>query len=674
MKNIKRMFKFLKGCKRFALIGILMIIFVQILEFLSPLIVKSILDDYIVGIEYAWVEVDEEDKYTVSYDNKYYKQERFLDDDDVVLGNLSLLLYKSGFYVCNETVVDGTKSLVGNTMIIKSNDIDYIYNVTKLSALEVVDFYRPVIMILIFLISLLLIRSVLSIVGSYIQRICTNKVISHIAQEGRTRAFIAIERLPIKYFEAEPAGKMASRIIHDVDGMINLYRTLADVVFNGILSFVFAYIGMFYLDTKLALFTFIIYPFVYFWIRFFLSKLKVVATKVNELRSLLIAKINEIINGISILQIFNFKKQTINEFNTINENYIDEQLKEVKLHITTGWNMIGVIRGVITVIIVLYFGSLRLTVFNVTITAGLIYAYNEYLLKITNPINLIFNQVGVIQHALVQTERIHKIIEGEQEDDKKEIIPRYQGDIKFENVWFAYVKDDYVLKGIDFHIRPNESIGLVGHTGSGKSSLMSLLLRFYDLEENEGQILVDDVDIKTYSKRTYREHIGIVLQEPVLFKGTIASNIRFGKDNVSDEMILEVMESIGGKRIIDKFELGINQDISRAGANMSCGEKQIIALARVLVHDPAILIMDEATSHIDTETENMIKNALNVVKKNRTMIIIAHRLSTVQDCDRIIVLDHGLKVEEGTHNELLLGNGTYAAIYRAQVGSIDEKY
>ena len=215
-------------------------------------------------------------------------------------------------------------------------------------------------------------------------------------------------------------------------------------------------------------------------------------------------------------------------------------------------------------------------------------------------------------------------------------------------------------------------VGLVGHTGSGKSSLMNLLLRFYDIDnELSGNIYVDDIDIKTLDKRTYREHIGIVLQEPVLFRGTIASNIKFGKQ-ISDDEVMNVLKMIGGENIIKKFPDGINQKITRSGLNMSAGEKQLISLARVLVHNPSILIMDEATSHIDLETEDMIKQALKVVSKSRTVIVIAHRLSTIFDADKIIVLDHGLKVEEGKHADLLKQNGIYANIYRAQTANINK--
>ncbi len=670
MKNIKRTLNFIKGNVRFVIISVIMIILVQLLNFASPLIVKEILDEYILGIEYDWMEVLEADDKTVEYQGKYYKQVRFQDENDFKIKDMSLIVYKDGFYIYEGKIETGIKEIKNNILNIELEDGSIVtYDVIRLAKNEVIDFYNPVIPTIIVLVLILFSRSILSILFSFIGQRANNVIISDIAQRGRTEAMKSVERLPISYFEEEPAGKMAARIQTDVDGMIALYSLSINVLLNAILSFVLAYVGMFYLDIKLAFLSFLIYPFAFIWIKVFLKKLKIIAEKVNELRSLLTAKINEIINGINILQIFNFKKHTINEFNEVNKNFMNEQMKEVKLHITGGWNMLNILRGIITLLVVVYFGYQRLTISDIVITAGLIYAYNEYLLKIVEPLNIILNQVGEYQHALVKTERIHKLIEGEQEDSFKESIPKYEGNIDFDDVWFAYNNEDYVLKGISFHIEKGTTVGLVGHTGSGKSSLMSLLLRFYDLKANKGEIKVDGVNIMTHSKRTYREHIGIVLQEPVLFKGTIASNIRFGKDDVTDEQIIDTLASIGGKKIIDKFEKGINQDINRAGANMSCGEKQIIALARVLIHNPSILIMDEATSHIDTETEIMIKKALEVVSKGRTMIIIAHRLSTVKDADNIIVLDHGLKVEEGNHKQLIMKNGVYANIYRAQVGT-----
>lgn len=675
MKNYKRLFSYLKGRYRFLVLSILMIIMVQILGFISPLIVKTILDDYILGIEYSWVEITEPSDKTVIFRDKNYKQERFLTNDDTILSYSSIIVYKNGFYFTNEKIEKGQKVIKGNLLTITtSNNLKYTYEVTKLTAKEVTVFYQPVFKVLIFLIIILFIKSILVIIGSFVQHLSTSRVVCSIAQDGRTRALKSIERLPISEFESEPAGKMAARIISDVDGLITLYRLSLNVFTAAILSFTFAYIGMFYLDPKLAILSFIIYPIAYIWVRFFLKRLKNITVKINEARSLLIAKINEIINGISILQIFNFRKQTIGEFNEINTIYKNEQLKDVKLSITLGWNMLNIARALITTAVVAYFGGQYLNVSGIIITAGLIYAYNEYLLKIIEPISIILTQISPYQHAHTRINRIYKIIDAEIEDDTKYEVDRYRGDIKFNNVWFKYTENEYVLKGVSFDIAAGEMIGLVGHTGSGKSSLMNLLLRFYDITDPlSGHIYVDSENIQSISKRSYREHIGIVLQDPVLFKGTIASNIRLNKENVSDDEIEKVLKSIGGEKILWKFEKGISHPISRSGVNLSAGEKQIISLARVIIHDPAILIMDESTSHIDTETEQLIKEALRVVCKNRTVIVIAHRLSTIYNADKIIVLDHGLKVEEGTHAELIAKNGTYANIYRAQVANTNKE-
>lgn len=672
MKNYKRLFRLIKGHYRYLVISILMILLIQVLELVSPMLVKNVLDEGLSGVEYPWIEVLEEDEKTITFKNHYYKQYRHKDDNDVVIKDISVVIIKKNFYMIPEKVEEGTKELKDDKIIIANSKGTYYYDYVAIPSKEVKNFYNPIISILRLFIILIACKSIVMIIATYVQRICTNKVINHLAKEGRTIAFKSVERLPLSVFESEPAGKTASRITQDVDGLITLYRLLLNVFFNAMLSFVFAYIGMFILNPKLALLSFIIYPLAALWIFIYLKYLKKIAVKVNETRSLITAKINEIINGIQILQIFNFKKQTIDEFNVISKNYKDEQLKEVKLHIVGGWNLLNLVRGLVTMVIVLFFGLQKMNVAGIVITAGLIYAYNEYLLKIVNPISLFLNQISAFEHAHVQIDRIYTLIDGKQEDDTKIPIPRYQGNIKFEDVWFSYVKDEYVLKGVSFNIKAGTMVGLVGHTGSGKSSLMNLLLRFYDLDDKKGgHIYMDGVDIKTNSKRTYREHIGIVLQEPVLFRGTIASNIRFGKSDVTDKQIEDVLIAMGGQRLLDKFENGINQVITRSGNNMSSGEKQIIALARAIIQNPAVLIMDEATSHIDIETENIIKKGLQIACEGRTVIVIAHRLSTIFDADDIIVLDHGLKVEEGTHEELLRANGVYANIYRAQISSIE---
>ena len=673
MNNYKRLFHFLKGRFRYLIVSLIMIFIIQCLNFVSPLIVKTLLDDYIMGIEYNWVEVNQEDDYTVNYLSRIFKQERYIDNNDNVIKNVSIFLYEGKVYFVDEKIETGQKEIINDQLIISNKESSYSYDILQLSSNEIYNFYNPMLYSIILIIVIIFVKFVLTIICDFTQQMCTNRCINRMVMEERLKGMKAIESLPISEFEKEPAGKMATRITSDVDGMLIMYRQIISLFFSAILSFIFAYVGMFYLDTNLALLTLIFYPIIFIWIKIFLKLLKKISEKVNESNSLLTAKINEIINGINILQIFNFKKKTINEFNEINEEYRSEQLKATKLSLVGGWNMLNVLRGLITTFIIGYFGFQYTNIGGVVVTAGLVYAYNEYILKLVDPINIIFTQITEFQNSHVRVRRYHKLIESQLESYDKDHIEKYQGKIKFDNIWFSYTEDNYVLKGVSFDIEPGQMIGLVGHTGSGKSSLINLLLRFYDIKNDlSGSIYVDDIDITTIDKRTYREHIGIVLQEPVLFKGTIASNIKFSKE-VPDEELEKVLEMIGGKKIIDKFPLGIHQKITRSGLNMSAGEKQLISLARVLIHNPSILIMDEATSHIDLETEEMVKNALKVVSKDRTVIVIAHRLSTIFDADKIIVLDHGLKVEEGKHIELVKQNGVYANIYRAQTANMNIK-
>jgi ATP-binding cassette subfamily B protein len=661
MKTMKKVWRYISKYKKLLTITLTAMIIVQALGLLAPLIVKSILDDYLVGIERPWSEVSQSD-YEVEYLGKYYSQE--IEGTNQV----SIVIYQGKYYFVDALVIRGNKSLEGNTLtIISQSGESNTYTATLMSPSEIRGFYQPFIRPLSILLILLAVRFFLQIVFTYIQRISTAMINVNIVRDARRDAVASLQRMPMTYFESEPSGKIANRIISDVGGMMNLFSTIMNLLVNATLAVIFAYIGMFYLDKNLALLTFIIFPFVYFWLRFFIKKLNKIAVKVNELASLITAQLNEIINGISILQIFNFRKQTEQKFEDLSNDFMNERIKENLLHLSIGWNLIRLLGALVTSVIVLYFGNGYLTISGFVVTAGIIYAYNDYLTRLIEPVGTLFREIGNLEHAMVKTERIFKIIDGDQEDGSFMKIPRFKGHVVFDNIWFSYSEGNPVLKGIDLEIKPGEMVGLVGHTGSGKSSLMSLLLRFYDMKSYDmGHITVDGIDIQSYSKRTFRTHVGIVLQDPAMFKGTIADNIRFGLD-VSDDKIIDILIEIGGKKLLDKLENGIHTKITRGGGNLSVGEKQIISFARAVVHDPAILVMDEATANIDTETESMLQQALEKVKKNRTMIVIAHRLSTIKNADKIVVLENGIKVEEGKHKDLLSKNGVYANIYRSQI-------
>ena len=660
MKTMKKVWRYIAKYKKYLAISFTAMVIVQILGLFAPLIVKSILDDYLVGIERPWYENTTNEG--VSYQGNYYIQ------DDTEGNVLSIIIYRGKYYAVMDFVELGNKTITGNTLTVHNNQGEsFTYAVTQLSKTEVLAFYQPFVNPIIILLVLLILRFFLQIFFTYVQRISTMMINVNIVRDARMDAIKSLQKMPIHYFEKEPAGKIANRIINDVGGMMNLFSTIMNLLVNATMAIVFAYIGMFYLDAKLALFTFIIFPFVYIWLRYFIKKLNKIAVKVNEQSSMITANLNEIINGISVLQIFNFEEQTADKFNQLSEDFLKEKLKETKLHLSIGWNMIRLIGQLVTAFVILYFGISYLNIAGFVVSAGIIYAYNDYLSRLVEPVGTLFREIGNLQHAIVRTERLFVIVDGEQEDGDFHEIERYHGKIEFDNVWFSYEKNNPVLKGIDLTVLPGQMVGLVGHTGSGKTSLMSLLLRFYDIKPDDmGNIYIDGQDIRTYSKRTYRQHIGIILQDPVLFKGTIADNIRFGVD-ISDTEIERILREIGGDKLLDKLEDGIHSKVTRQGSNFSVGEKQIISFARAVVHNPSILIMDEATANIDTETEGMIQHALNKVKEGRTTIVIAHRLSTIKNADKIVVLEKGIKVEEGTHAQLLNKNGVYANIYRSQI-------
>lgn len=661
MNTMKKVWRYVAHYKKLLTISLLAMLVVQALGLVAPLIVKAILDDYLVGIERPWYESTTETG--VLYEGTYYQQDVITDD------GLSIIIYQGDYYIADAIVPMGNKNIEDGTLtLITQQGQVFTYAVEALSSSEVLAFYQPYVQPLMIMIALLFGRFVLQVIFMYIQRISTSMINVNIVRDARKDAIRSLQRMPMSYFESEPAGKIANRIINDVGGMMNLFSTIMNLLVNATLSIVFAYMGMFYLDATLALWTFIVFPIVYIWLRFFMSQLTSIAVKVNEQSSMITAQLNEIINGINILQIFNYQKQTEDRFNQLSSDFMKEKLKEQRLHLSIGWNMIRLVGSLVTAVIVLYFGYGYLTIGGFVVSAGIIYAYNDYLSRLVEPVGTLFREIGNLQHSIVRTDRIFKIIDGDQEDGSFTEIPRFKGHIVFDNIWFSYVPEQPVLKGIDLDIQPGELVGLVGHTGSGKSSLMSLLMRFYDLKENDmGHIYVDGVDITTYPKRSYRTHVGIILQDPVMFKGTIADNVRFGIPNISDEHVEEVIREIGGHRLLNKLENGVKTIITRAGGNLSVGEKQILSLARALIHNPAILVMDEATANIDTETEVMIQAAMERVREGRTMIVIAHRLSTIKNADKIVVLEKGIKVEEGRHADLLARNGAYANIYRAQI-------
>ncbi|UKJ43646.1 ABC transporter ATP-binding protein [Lysinibacillus sp. 1 U-2021] len=490
---------------------------------------------------------------------------------------------------------------------------------------------------------------------------------NRVIQKLRKDVFEHIQTLPIQYFDNLPAGKIVARVTNDTEAVRNLYVQVLSNFVTSFISIFGVYIALFILNWKMAMLALTMIPIVYVWMilyRKFASKYNdVIRTKIADIN----AMINESIQGMTIIQAFRREQQMTKEFDDMNNEHYAYERKLLVLDSATSFNLVNTLRLIMFTVFIFYFGTRSFTATEV-ITAGTLYAFVDYLTKLFNPITNIVNQFSQLERSLIAGKRVFEVLDTNGEPVSEKSIPRYKGNVVFEDVSFAYKDNDYVLKNLSFEAHQGETIALVGHTGSGKSSIMNLLFRFYD--PSKGKITIDGIDITSVPRQTMREHMGIVLQDPYLFTGTIASNVSLNNPRISHEKIEASLNAVGGERVLANLPNGYEEPVIEKGSTLSSGQRQLISFARALAFDPAILILDEATSNIDTETEEIIQHAMDVLKKGRTTFIIAHRLSTIKNADRILVLDRGKIVENGTHDELLALGGIYDKMYQMQANSL----
>ncbi|MGN4127967.1 ABC transporter ATP-binding protein [Lysinibacillus sphaericus] len=491
---------------------------------------------------------------------------------------------------------------------------------------------------------------------------------NRVVQKLRKDVFEHIQTLPIQYFDNLPAGKIVARVTNDTEAVRNLYVQVLSNFVTSFISIIGVYIALVILNWKMALIALIMVPIIYVWMilyRKFASKYNdVIRTKIADIN----AMINESIQGMTIIQAFRREQQMTKEFDDMNNEHYAYGRKLLFLDSATSFNLVNTLRLIMFTIFIFYFGTQSITTMEV-ISAGTLYAFVDYLTKLFNPITNIVNQFSQLERSLVAGKRVFEVLDINGEPVSEESLPRYKGNVVFEDVSFAYKNDEYVLKNLSFEAHQGETIALVGHTGSGKSSIMNLLFRFYD--PSKGKITIDGVDITAVPRQTMREHMGIVLQDPYLFTGTIASNVSLNNPKISYEKMEASLNAVGGERVLANLPKGYDEPVIEKGSTLSSGQRQLISFARALAFDPAILILDEATSNIDTETEEIIQHAMDVLKKGRTTFIIAHRLSTIKNADRILVLERGEIVERGTHDELLALGGIYEKMYQMQANSLN---
>ncbi|MBD7967316.1 ABC transporter ATP-binding protein [Paenibacillus gallinarum] len=667
-KNVtKRLFAYALQSKGTFIAALIMLSIGVAADLTAPFIAKNMIDNHVLAIEKPYFE-SEPGQDAVLYQDQYYKRYDRFREGETQGEEIRILQSGRSFYLINEpvTIESGTRTYENGVLTVTRGEQSAAYQATPLSVDELFSFYAPELPGIYKLVGLyfifLLIAIIMDFGKTYWLQSSANKVIQRL----RTDVYAHIQRLPVHYFDNLPAGKVVSRITNDTEAVKDLFVAVLSNFFSGIITMIGVYVALFILDVKLGLISLFVVPLLVVWMILY----RKIATKYNTIiRSRLSeinAMINESIQGMSIIRVFRRQKKTNEEFEALNEDYMNHQNKMLNLNAFTTHNLVNVLRNLAFAIVLLYFGAGSIDGSSL-ISLGVLYAFVDVLSRLFQPVTGMVNQLANLDSSMVSAGRVFELMDetGEQVTDSS--MPRYLGNVEFKDVSFAYNRD-YVLKNISFEAKQGETVALVGHTGSGKSSIINLLFRFYDPQK--GTITIDGQDVKDIPKQWIREHMGIVLQDPYLFTGTIASNVSLNDNKISRDTIEKALRDVGAEQLLSHLPQGFDEPVVEKGSTLSAGQRQLISFARALAYDPAILILDEATANIDTETEAIIQSALEVLKKGRTTFIIAHRLSTIRSSDQILVLHQGQIAERGNHDELMALGGRYYQMYQLQQGNL----
>lgn len=508
----------------------------------------------------------------------------------------------------------------------------------------------------------------LRLLFAYFQALLLNSVGQYVMFDMRRELYDKLQHQEVSYYDRNPVGRIMTRLTSDVDSLNELFTAgISDLL--GDLVMIFAIVGMMlWMDVKLTLVTLLTVPLLFAATSWFRKGARRGYDMVRTRLARINAFLQEHFAGAQTVQIFNAENKSQEKFRQINAEYRKANIDTI-LYYAVFFPLVDLI-GAFGIALIIWYGGYRVmqnTPENTVLTLGALVAFIQYSSFLFQPIRDLSDKYNVLQAAIVASHRIFKTLDlpvAITSPPQALKAGRAEGKIEFQSVWFAYKDEDWVLKEISFIVEPGQSIALVGHTGSGKSTITNLLMRFYDIQR--GRILLDGVDLRDWNLQSLRENFAVVLQEIFLFSGTVEGNIRLGRQDISAERVEWAAEEVHADKFIKRLNGGYTAEVRERGAGLSVGQKQLISFARALAFDPALLILDEATSSIDTETEQLIQQAIERVMRHRTSIVVAHRLSTIQRADRIIVLHHGEIREQGTHQELLAERGLYWRLYKLQ--------
>ncbi len=525
--------------------------------------------------------------------------------------------------------------------------------------------YQGMVNMILIMAGLLILQAVVQYLHTYL----SGWIGQYVIRDIRVQLYNHLVRLRLKFFDKTPIGRLVTRTISDVETLADVFSQGLAAMVGDLLQLIFILIMMFATDWKLALISLSTLPILILSTYVFKEKIKVAFNDVRNAVSNLNSFVQEHISGMSVVQIFGSQQREYKKFESINEDHKRANLRSV-LYYSVYFPVAEIISAAGIGLLIWYGAKGAMNQVETGITLGSLIAFIMYIQMFFRPIRMIADRFNTLQLGIVSTSRIINLLDSDENiPDEGEYIPeRVRGDVRFDNVWFAYNEGDYVLKDISFEVKSGETLALVGATGAGKSSIINLLTRFYDI--HRGGIFLDDINIKDYDLQALRERIGVVLQDVFLYSNTIFYNITLGNPNITREQVYEAADKVGARKFIERLPGGFDYNVMERGATLSVGQRQLISFVRAMVYNPSVIILDEATSSVDTETEELIQNAIDSMMKGRTSIVIAHRLSTIKKADKILVLEKGEIKERGSHDYLLSQNGIYTQLHKMQYKEI----
>lgn len=484
-----------------------------------------------------------------------------------------------------------------------------------------------------------------------------------IIKDIRVRLYQHLLKLRLKFFDNTPIGRLVTRNISDIETLADVFSEGLAAIVGDLLQLVTILAVMFYIDWKLTLVSLSTLPLMIISTYVFKEKIKVTFNDVRNAVSNLNSFLQEHITGMNIVQIFNREQREYDKFKSINKEHAAAHIRSV-LYYSVYFPVAEIIQA-IGIGLVVWYGAVG--VLEMDLQIGVLISFIMYLQLFFRPIRMIADRFNTLQMGVVSSSRIFKLLDSKDNiaNEGNHKPEKIKGHIQLQNVWFAYVDEDYVLKNINFDVQPGQTVALVGATGAGKSSIINLISRFYEI--NKGNILIDGTDIREFELGTLRKHIGVVMQDVFLFSNTIYYNITLGNPTITREQVLDAAEMVGARKFIERLPGGLEYNVMERGATLSVGQRQLISFVRAMVYNPEIIILDEATSSVDSETEELIQDSIEKMMRGRTSIVIAHRLSTIQKADKIIVMNKGEIVETGTHDSLLELGGFYTQLHQMQL-------